>query len=153
LHTDFAYRHIQLIESARLLILLQVDTLPVHRSISLAEQRMATSCYSKFCAKGECKAITIAYMRYLKYSALQSSETQQKHFLASLAGFRDGKGRWNGFPNYYTILMLSELDDPLAIEELKYAAPNCETLLKHLEPSDHFSKRRHLILTNVLSRN
>ncbi|MFZ2098035.1 MAG: hypothetical protein WAV05_15490 [Anaerolineales bacterium] len=153
LHTDFAYRHIQLIECARILILLGLDTPPICNSISCAEQRMAASCYSKFCSKGECKVLTLAYMRYVNISALQDSEPHLAYFLSRLADFRDGKGKWSNFPYYYTLLILSELDDPLANEELKYAAPTCEKLLNHIEPSDHFSKRRHLILTNILSRN
>ena len=153
LHTDFAYRHIQLIEAARLLLLLAGDTIAVQRSISLAEKRMATSCFSKFCAKGECKAITIAYMRYLACSVGEDSEAQQAHFLTRLSDFRNGRGRWRGFPYFYTLLMLIEVDQPLAGRELQYAAPTCAKLLDHVDDSDRFSRRRQLILNKVLSRN
>ena len=153
LRTDFAFRHIQLIEATRLLILLGEEREVVQHSISLAKQRMAASCYSTFCAKGECKAITIAYMRYMNCLAHQDIEPRLLHFLASLSSFRDGRGRWRGFPYYYTLLMLTELDESLAAQEINYAAPACEKLLKRARGSDQFSQRRQLILRNVLSRN
>jgi hypothetical protein len=153
LHTDFAYRHIRLIEAARLLVLLGSENPSVEHSITRAEHRMAASCYSNFCAKGECKAISIAYMRYLGCSINKDNDTKLSLFLTNLGGFRDGKGRWRGFPFFYTLLMLTELDASTAGQELQYAAPACERLVNHMDAIDHFSKRRQLIISQVLSRN
>jgi hypothetical protein len=153
LHTDFAHRHIMLIEATRFLVLLGVDAPAVRHSISCADQRMAASCYSKFCSTGECKTLTIAYMRYLKLCTTPDSGTDLNRFLSRLADFRDGNGKWNGFPYYYTLLMLSEIDAPLAAQELEYAVPTCEKLLGKLRLSDPHSKRRRAILNTVLSRN
>jgi hypothetical protein len=153
LRTDFAYRHIQLIEAARLLVLLSIENGAVQHSISRAEQRMHASCYSKFCAKGECKAISVAYMRYLACFVHIDTDLKLSHFLENLGSFRDGKGKWRGFPFFYTLLMLTELDNAVASQELEYAVPACKRWSHQVDAPDHFSKRRQLIINNVLSRN
>jgi hypothetical protein len=153
LRTDFAYRHIQMIEATRLIVLLGIENVAVQHSISRSEQCMDASCYSKFCAKGECKAISIAYMRYLACFAHKDPDSKLPHFLTHLGSSRDGKGRWRGFPFFYTLLMLTELDDAVASQEIEYAAPACEKWLDQLDTPDHFSIRRRHILSYVLSRN
>ena len=152
LHTEFARRHSQLIEAARVLKLLALDIDAVAQSIHIADQRMNTMCYSKFCSKGECKSLTIAYMRYLALSNEKDSENRINPFLTELVRHRDGKGKWSGFPFYYTLLMLSEVDDPLAAQELQYAAPLCEKQDGQNMSADPISRRRQAILTQALSR-
>jgi hypothetical protein len=151
LHTDFARNHITLIESARALKLLSVDSRSVTQSIQIADTRMHSSCYSKFCPKGECKSLTIAYMRYLAAGDSLQPDPRTNSFLAKLKDYRDGRGKWNGFPFYYTLLMLSEVGDPLAVQELQYAAPLCEKLRIQMETSDTYGKRRQAILSKVLA--
>jgi hypothetical protein len=152
LYTDFARSHIQLIESTRLLMLLSLNKTVVDHSIQIADQRMGTICYSKFCHKGECKSLTIAYMRYLTTCDLKDSGSRLKPFLNKLVAYRDGKGKWNGFPFYYTLLMLSEVADPLATQELQYATPICEKQRTLNWPRDLFSIRRQAIITKALAR-
>jgi hypothetical protein len=72
--------------------------------------------------------------------------------LTNLTDYRDGKGRWGGFPFFYTVLMLSETDSPLAIQELKYAAPFCEKQLSQNWSADPISKRRQEIISKALAR-
>ena len=151
--TDFARSHIQLIETARVLKLLGVDNDEVIHSIRLADQRMSSFCYSKFCPKGECKSLTIAYMRYLSSSNTKDSIKRLNSLLSKLVSHRDGKGKWSGFPYYYTLLMLSEIDDPLATQELQYAAPLCEKQRGQIRSADPISIRRQAIITKTLSRN
>jgi hypothetical protein len=109
-------------------------------------------CYSQFCSKGECKSLTIAYMRYLTSSDLVDAPTRLSSFLTKLVIHRDGKGKWNGFPYYYTLLMLTEVDDPLAGDELKYAAPFSQTRPGLLSSVDPISRRRQVILTQAFLR-
>lgn len=73
-------------------------------------------------------------------------------FLTKLIGHCDGKGKWNGFPYYYTLLMLSEVDDPLAIQEFQYAAPLFQKQTGLLLSTDPILKRRQAILTQAFSR-
>jgi len=151
--TEFARSHIQLIESARVLNLLELDDQAVTQSIQAADQRMNTSCYSKFCPKGECKSLSVAYMRYLASSNMNDSIQRLNSLLSKLTSHRDGKGKWGGFPYYYTLLMLTEVDDPLATQELQYAAPLCEKQLGQIGSTHPISIRRHAIIIKALSRN
>ncbi len=152
LNTEFARRHIQLIEAARVLKLLAMDITAAARSIQIADRRMNTMCYSKFCSKGECKSVTIAYMRYLTSSGISDSASRIKPFLTSLVSHRDGKGKWKGFPYFYTLLMLSEVDDPLATQELQYAVSAFPKQPGLLLSTDPISRRRQAILTHAFSR-
>jgi hypothetical protein len=152
LNTEFAHRHIQLIEAARILKLLALDLSDVSKAIQGAEYRMDTTCYSRFCSKGECKSLTIAYMRYLTSSDLKDSPARLNSLLTKLGSYRDGKGKWNGFPYYYTLLMLSEVDDPLATHELQYAVPLFQKQPGLLSSTDPISMRRQVILTQAFSR-
>jgi hypothetical protein len=152
LKTGFARRHFQLIEAARVLNLLEMDGSLVTESIQVSEQRMNSMCYSQFCSKGECKTLTVAYMRYLTCSALKDAPSRLSALLSKLVAHHDGKGKWNGFPYFYTLMMLSEADDPLATAELQYAAVLSKRLPASLTATDLISRRRQAILTQAFSR-
>ncbi|OGN90129.1 MAG: hypothetical protein A2Y88_02450 [Chloroflexi bacterium RBG_13_48_10] len=152
LTTTLARNHIPMIEAVRILKLLAIETHAVSQSILLASHRMEKMCYSTFCPKGECKTLTIAYLRYLSLDSADNAASSMSTHLTNLTGYRDGKGRWGGFPFLYTILMLSETDGPLAIEELKYAAPFCKKQLSQNWPADPISKRRQEIISKALAR-
>jgi hypothetical protein len=152
LHTEFAIRHNLLIESTRLLVLLADGDAASIKSIKLADTRMNSMCYSKFCSKGECKPLSIAYMRYLSALNNEKSISRLRMLLTKLSEQRDGKGRWHVFPIFYTVLMLSEVHDPLAAQELEYAAPTFEKLSQQIEPDNFYTKRRQSILNAVMNR-
>jgi hypothetical protein len=48
--------------------------------------------------------------------------------------------------------MVTEIDDPLAIQELKYAAPYCEKQLSQNWGTDPISIRRRDIIAKSLAR-
>jgi hypothetical protein len=152
IRTSFARNHILLIEATRMLTLLSLDDLAVAHSIQSAPHRMSMMCYSKFCPKGECKALTIAFLRLLALNGNEDSEPSINAFLTLLAGYRDGKGKWNDFPLFYTLLMLTELDNPLADHELQYSAPLCEKQQAQEWLADPISKRRQAIIAKALAR-
>jgi hypothetical protein len=152
LRTEFACQNIQLIEAARLLVLIGMDNPAAVRSVGLADRRMNTLCYSKFCAKGECKSLTLAYMRYLVAINTDEATIRVDQFLTKLAAYRDGKGKWQGFPYYYTLLMLSESDSPLAAHELEYTSPLFERLCKQDWSNDRYSSRSQSILHKINAR-
>jgi hypothetical protein len=151
-NTEFARRHIQLIEATRLLNLLANDISAVAKSVQIADQRMNAMCYHAFCSKGECKSITIAYIRYLVSSGQNDSAKRINSFLTQLVGHRDGKGKWNGFPYFYTLLMLCEVDDPLAAHELRYAIATSPKQSRSMFSADTVSMRRQAILARAFSR-
>lgn len=152
LHTEFASRNLLLIESVRLLTRLALDDPAVNRSIRISDQRMNSLCYSQFCSKGECKALSIAYMRYLAVSISDEASVRLDQFLTQLVGYRDGKGKWYGFPFFYTLLMLSEIDRSLAAEEVVYAAPTLEKLSRQVWSTDRYSKRCQSIVDKISAR-
>ena len=152
LKTSIANNHLPMIEAVRILKLLDAQGHDSTQAIHLANQRMEKMCYSLFCAKGECKALTIAYMRYISLDGTGNSASKINTHLANLAHHRDRKGRWSGFPFFYTLLMLLEITDPLAAEELQYALPACEKLQVQLGPGDPITKRRKKILELVFAR-
>jgi hypothetical protein len=73
-------------------------------------------------------------------------------FLSQLAGYRDGKGKWHGFPFYYTLVMLSETDRALSADELEYASPLFERLSHQDWSNDRFSNRCQSILHKIKTR-
>ena len=152
LHTEFACRHLQLIEATRVLSLLALDNPAVSRSISLSNQRMNTMCYSQFCSKGECRSLTVAYMRFLASLNTNDASSHLNQLLAQLESYRDGKGKWHGFPYYYTILMLSETDDPKSADELQYTAPVLDRMSGQKSVKDRYSIRCQSIFNNVFAR-
>ena len=70
--------------------------------------------------------------------------------LALLHEDRDGRGRWSSFPFWYTILALSEIQSPVAMAELRYAAPVLERSLATRGRHDAVSLRRRLLARTVL---
>jgi hypothetical protein len=152
LRTEFACQNIQLIEATRLLVLIGMENPETVRSVGLADRRMNTLCFNKFCAKGECKSLTIAYMRYLVAVRTNDASKSVDQFLTKLGTYRDGKGKWQGFPHYYTLLMLSESDSSIALEELEYTVPLSDGLRKQDWSDDRFSNRRQSILQKINAR-
>ena len=152
LSTAFARKHICLIESARMLKLLGVENHGSAQSIQAADDRMAKTCYSNFCSSGECRALTIACLRYLALNDSEEASHKTNDFITRLGTFRDGKGSWGGFTFYYTLLMLTEVGSLQSIRELQYAANRCKKLQSGKWEADSISKRRQVILANALAR-
>jgi hypothetical protein len=72
--------------------------------------------------------------------------------MSALKSYRDGNTRWRRFPFYYTLLALSEMDLPSAIEEMRYAAPIMERYLKRHAADSEYSKRRRLLSERILAK-
>lgn len=152
LYTLLAARHTLLIDSARMLTLLEVKNDAVTRALEIAAQRMEARCYADFCAVGECRHLTLAFMRYLVASHPPGYEQRVDRFLNLLAVHRDQHGKWGTFPFFYTLLIISESYAPQAILERQYAAPVCADALQRPWKDDPFSQRRKAILEKVLIR-
>ncbi len=63
---------------------------------------------------------------------------------------RDAKGAWHRFPFFFTLLALIEMSHPAALDELRYALPECEKKLERLRPKDVYSERKFAVLERVL---
>lgn len=64
---------------------------------------------------------------------------------------RTGDGKWRGFPYYYMLLALSDLDMPLAKAELKYASEMAERLIVRNKGDDRGARFRRLGLEAALN--
>ncbi len=154
LKTKLARRNILTQEAARVLALSNISSDEVKATLVYANRWMLQSCYAaEYCAMGECRHSAIGFMRYLTVSKLEDSEQRLENHIQVLKKRRDGKGRWNGFPFYYTLLALSEINLPSAIRELQYSIPACKRSLKRTTGTDKFSRRRQAIIQKVLTKN
>ncbi|KXK47929.1 MAG: hypothetical protein UZ05_CHB002002177 [Chlorobi bacterium OLB5] len=71
--------------------------------------------------------------------------------LFALHSSRDEAGKWGRYPFYYTLLALSEIDEPEALKEINYAMPACERALKRLNNNSKFTKRRRDLLLKIMN--
>ena len=146
IYTQLAARHTLLIDSARILTRLKVSNGAVTRALELAKQKMEARCYASFCAVGECRHLTIAFMRYLIACDSPASNLRLDSFFMQLAAHREPQGRWGSFPFYYTLLMLGETGHPLAVQEQYRISMLCGELLERSWNKDLYSVRREIIL-------
>ena len=146
-----ATSHILGEEACRALILLDVDTAGVRDALERASLGMLSrlgGTPGMYCC-GKC---TAALLRHLAVGGLEDC----KHWLAagldSLKTRRDGEGRWRTFPFYYTLLILSEINSPLAVEEMRYASNVCERYLRRASKDDGVTQRRRTLVERVLEK-
>jgi len=97
-----------------------------------------------------CANCTAAYWRNLAAGGLKNQKKRLELGMKFLNKHRDGKGRWRKMPFYYTLLALSEIKSPLAKQELAYAAPGLEKLLKRFKDKDKYEKRRRKLIEKIL---
>lgn len=98
-----------------------------------------------------CGACTIGLWRYLNAGGLPQYQQYFSDGLQALHSNRDETGKWRRFPFYYTLLALSEIDDPLAMKEINYALPECERALKRLRQGNKFSNRKRDLLLRLMN--
>ena len=152
LKTRFATGHILQEEAARALVLLTARTVDVREALERVNKSLAQACFAQSCVKGECAHAMIGLMRYLAAGGLDESEKRLDTHLKMLSQHRNGSGDWGHFPFYYTLLALTEIDLPVAIQEIRHAAPTCERRLRRVSSDDKVSQRRRAIMQRALSR-
>ena len=99
-----------------------------------------------------CAKCSVSLWRNVASGGLGGSKKLLRDGLQILKSHRDGKGRWQGFPYYYTLSALVEIDLPQAGEELKYTIPVCEKLAKRIPGDDKFSERRIVLLKRIIEK-
>lgn len=148
--TRLLFRNNLTTETARLLALLGNG----HQvTLERTNTWLLRQCFARdYCIIGECAHSGIGWMRYLVVSGLSdASERLEKH-ITVLTQRRDGKGRWQGFPFYYTLLALSEISLPAATAELHYTLPACERALRRSSEMDKYTQRRRAIVERILNQ-
>lgn len=149
LRTRLAARAILTAETVRLLRLLGVAPYVTAQ----AEAWLSAQCYVRdHCTVGECAPAGLSWLRYLAAGPLTTVGPWPEAHLGLLAQHRDANGRWRGFPFYYTLLVLTELELPAATAELQYAAPAGERALARLTDDSGYTRRRREIVKRALAR-
>ncbi|NHJ48928.1 MAG: hypothetical protein FK733_14175 [Asgard group archaeon] len=152
LKTNLAIKNILSQEAYRLLTLANGFDSSTDQTIDLATKWLNEACFSTFCFVGECKHSTLAYIRFLNSIKPPKFEEQIRTFLTLLKEHRDNKGRWDGFPFFYTLLVLKEIDLPEVISELCYAIPACEKKMIQMNNSNNYTQRRVDLIHQVYEK-
>jgi hypothetical protein len=142
-------KNILTINAARALVLSGSSSEEAKSSIDLVDTWLENQCFSDFCATGECRHSSVAFIRYLnacgKFDRLQV-------MISKLSKFRDEKGGWTGFPYFFTLLALTEIQSNIVEEELRYALSFVEQRFKKERSVEPYSTRRKEILANIQNR-
>lgn len=70
-----------------------------------------------------------------------------------LKKYRDNKGRWSGFPYYYTLYVLNEAQTDIVKEELIYTAGIIERRLKKRRMEENkYDLRRNYICEQIMDK-
>ena len=146
-------------EACRALILLDVSDEHVARCLVRATQGMMSKLllpsgepnpdtYGEYC----CAMCTCAYWRHLAVGGLHDSKKRLMAGMQILKEHRKGDGQWRRFPFYYTLLALSEIKLPSALEEMRYAAPVLQRYVKRSPKDDIYEQRRRILAQRILEK-
>jgi hypothetical protein len=152
LRTKWGTWNVLTAEAARLLILLGGTDPRVATATGRADAWLRHACFaSKRCVIGECAHSFMSYLRYLSViETTPGSARDSVGWLYTLSQCRDGTGRWERFPFYYTLLALLEMRSEAARNELRYALPACERVRNRRSGGDVYSERRREVVERVL---
>jgi len=105
--------------------------------------------YGMYC----CKSCSCGLWINLASGGLDNNRNMLKAGLAFLKKHRDNKGKWKGFPYYYTLYVLNEMDIELAADELEYSAPVIERRMrKKKRDGNKYELRRNYICEQILDK-
>jgi len=98
-----------------------------------------------------CKSCSCGLWLNLSSGGLNNDKEMLISGLGYLKRLRDNKGKWIGFPYYYTLYVLNEIEINIAIEEMKYAASIIESKLKKNRiDNNKYELRRNYISEQIL---
>jgi len=97
-----------------------------------------------------CHTCTVSFLRTLAVVEPDKGDEIIEKGLNRIKEARTSVGRWQGFPFYYTLLTLSEIDTSSARAELRHASKIAERLLKRYTSGDRVSRFRRLALEKTL---
>jgi hypothetical protein len=144
-------------ESSRALILLDGSSPIAHEALKKSNKgimKALVSCETPKRVRGFycCGTCTAALWRHLAVGGLKQSRGRLAAGLKVLRKYRDGTGKWRRFPFFYTLLALTEMNDKLTANELRYAAPVCERYLRRYKAKNKYARRRHKVAEKVLAK-
>lgn len=98
-----------------------------------------------------CYTCTTAFLRTLAVVKPDRWDGILEKGINRIKKARTANGRWRGFPFYYMLLTLSEMDTSSARDELRHASKIAERLLKRYHNDDRISRFRRLGLKAALN--
>ena len=104
--------------------------------------------YGMYC----CRTCSCALWNNLASGGLDEDTDLLKAGINYLKKHRDNKGRWEGFPFYYTLFVLNSIELGLVSEELKYASGSIEKRLKRKHEKNKYEIRRNLICKMIIKK-
>ncbi len=155
--SNAAIGHILGEETCRALVLLNVADSPVRDALDRATLGMLrrlrqTEATDKVHGVYCCGICSVAYWRHVAVGGLDRNEERLAAGMLALKSRRTGDSHWRGFPFYYTLLALSEIDLGSAVDEMRYAAPALERYVRRARGQDKFPQRRRVVSERVLAR-
>jgi hypothetical protein len=148
-------RHVSGEEACRAILLLKPRSKQVQAALERATEGMmaalerAGRIRKDFFCCGRCDP---ALWRHISAGGLKGSDEWIAKGMKTLKAHRDGSGKWRRFPFFYTLLALTEIDLPSAIQEIKYVAPVCERYVKRGRPSNRLMQRRRIVAERILAK-
>jgi len=91
-----------------------------------------------------CYKCTSAFLRTLNVVRPEKWKEIMEKGIQNIRKERTSDGRWHGFPFFYTLLTLSEIDSPSAEAELRHASKIAHRLLPRYQKDDRTSCFRKL---------
>jgi len=88
-----------------------------------------------------CYNCTIAFLRTLTVAKVGNWPETLDKGIDKIRKTRISNGRWHGFPFFYTLLALSEMDVPSAKDELQHASNAAKKLIKKYKQKDDRTSR------------
>lgn len=99
-----------------------------------------------------CGTCSVGFWRHLTAGGYDETEKRLERGMKCLKACRRQGGDYRVFPLWYTLSALIEMDVKPAIEEMRYAAPQCEMLLKKRVGTSVWSQRRAEVARRVLAK-
>lgn len=99
-----------------------------------------------------CGRCSVAVWRHILAGGFDRHQERLRAGVSHLKKLRDGKGKWQYFPFWYTISALAEIDGPEAIAEIDYAKSTLRRAASKTKSKDEFDRRRSEIARRALSK-
>lgn len=99
-----------------------------------------------------CGTCSVGFWRHLTAGGYDEMEKRLARGMKCLKACRRPGGDWRVFPLWYTLSALIEMEFKPALEEMRYAAPQCEALLKRRVGGSAWSQRRAETARRVLAK-
>ena len=142
-------------EACRALILLGTSQVGVQDALErstewlrawLAEGQEART--GRYC----CCRCSVALWRHVAVSELPGAEACLAAGVSTLADRREATGRWQGFPFWYTVFALNQMELAGAEAEIRHAVPALERFLRGRAGAGKVHQRRTALAEKVLGR-